>query len=59
MTTGTWRRLPHFTQGVAYALTDPQKYVDPSNGTIQVRFVNDRSDAVGMSFSISLEGIVR
>jgi hypothetical protein len=59
LATGTWRRLPHMNQGTSYSLTDPKKYVDPSTGTIQVRFVNERSDGVGMSFSLSLEGNVR
>ncbi len=59
LTTGIWQRLPHLTQGVSYSLTDPRKYVDPSTGTIQIRFVNDRSDGVGMSFSLSMEGNVR
>jgi hypothetical protein len=59
LTTGTWRRLPHLNQGVNYSLTDPKRYVDPSTGTIQLRFVNDRSDGVGMSFSLSMEGVVR
>jgi hypothetical protein len=58
-TTGEWRRLPHFTQGTNYSLSDPDKYVDPATGTIQVRFVNDRSDGVGMAFSLSIEGTVR
>lgn len=59
LTTSSWHRLPHLTQGVNYSLKDPKNYVDPSTGTIQVRFVNDRSDGVGMSFSISLKGTVR
>lgn len=59
LTTGIFQRLPHLTQGLNYNLTDPAKFVDPSTGTIQIRFVNDRSDGVGMSFSVSLEGNVR
>jgi hypothetical protein len=56
---GTWRRLPHFAPGATYDLDDPERYVDPTSGTIQVRFVNDRPDGVGISFVISLEGTVR
>jgi hypothetical protein len=58
-TTGTWRRLPQLKQVVAYSLRDPATYVDPSTGTIQIRFVNERSEQTGVSFSLSLEGIVR
>lgn len=59
LTTGSWMRLPHMTQGVSYSLKDPAKYVDPSTGTIQVRFINERQDGVGISFSVSLEGTIR
>jgi hypothetical protein len=47
------------TSGQTYELADPAKYVDPSTGTIQVRFVNDRQDSVGLTFSVSLEGTIR
>lgn len=56
---GSWVRLPHFTQGATYELDHPERYVDPSSGTIQVRFTNDRPDGVGVSFNVSLEGTVR
>ena len=54
-----WQRLPHMTSGQTYELADPADYVDPSTGTIQVRFVNDRQDSVGLTFSVSLEGTIR
>src|SRR5262245_7732470 len=57
-TTGTWMRLPHLNGGATYGLKDPAKYVDPSTGTIQLRFVNNRQDAVGMSFNVVLQGEV-
>jgi hypothetical protein len=56
---GKWRRLPHFQQGATYELDHPERYVDPTSGTIQIRFVNDRQDGVGISFNVSLEGTVR
>ena len=56
---GSWRRLPHFQQGTTYDLEHPERYVDPSNGTVQVRFINDRPDGVGISFQVGLEGTVR
>jgi hypothetical protein len=56
--TGEWRRLPHLTGGSTYELKDAARYVDPSTGTIQLRFVNDRQDSVGMSFSVVLQGEV-
>lgn len=54
-----WRLLPHFNQGVTYELADPANYVDPTTGTIQVRFVNDRQDGVGFAFSVAIEATVR
>ena len=48
-----------WTGGSTYELKDPARYVDPSTGTIQVRFVNEHMDSVGMSFSVVLEGDVR
>jgi hypothetical protein len=58
LTTGDWRRLPHFEIGKVYELEDPARYVDPATGTIQIRFVNDRIDSVGLSFNIVIEGDV-
>jgi len=57
-TTGDWLRLPHLNGGTTYELKDPAPYVDPATGTIQIRFVNDRVDSVGLSFSVALEGKV-
>jgi hypothetical protein len=59
LTTATWGRLPHLGQGQTYELKNPERYVDPASGTIEVRFVNDRQDGVGFSFNVSLEGTVR
>ena len=57
--TGEWRRLPHLTTGETYELKDPARYVDPSTGTIQVRFVNDGQDSVNVSFNVVIQGDVR
>jgi hypothetical protein len=51
--------LPHLNQGQTYELSDPANYVDSATGTIQVRFVNDHPDGVGMSFSLSIQGVIR
>ncbi len=57
--TGTWMRLPHLSQGTTYELTDPASYVDGATGTIQIRFVNEHTDGVGMSFSVAIHGVIR
>ena len=57
--TGEWRRLPHLTTGETYELKDPASYVDPSTGTIQVRFVNEDQDSVNVTFNVVIQGEVR
>ena len=54
--TATWVRLPHLAGGARYAVAEPARYVDPTTGTVLVRFVNDRSDGVGFSFDLSIDG---
>ncbi|MEA2608443.1 MAG: hypothetical protein QOJ75_686, partial [Chloroflexota bacterium] len=54
-----WKRLPHLSPGPRYGLTDPARYVDPSSGTVLVRFVNDRQDNVGFSVDLSITGNVQ
>jgi hypothetical protein len=56
---GAWRRLPHFQPGSSNDLDHPERYVDPSSGTVQVRFVNNGQDGIGISFQVGLEGTVR
>jgi hypothetical protein len=54
-----WRRLPHLAGGNRVAVADPQHYVDPTSGTVLVRYVNDRTDGVGFQVDIALTGTVR
>jgi hypothetical protein len=54
-----WKRLPHLSPGPRYGINDPERYVDPSSGTVLIRFVNDRQDNVGFSVDISITGTVR
>ncbi len=51
-----WKRLPHFQSGTQYAVDSPARYVDPSSGTVLVRFVNDSSQSVGFSIDVSISG---
>jgi hypothetical protein len=52
---GTWHRLPHFQAGNQYAIDSPARYVDPTSGTVLVRFVNDVGDT-GFSVDVSITG---
>jgi hypothetical protein len=51
-----WKRLPRFQSGTQYAVDTPDRYVDPSSGTVLTRFVNDQSDGVGFSIDVSISG---
>ena len=53
-----WKRLPRFQSGVQYAVDSPARYVDPTSGTVLIRFVNDRTDGVGFSIDVSISGDV-
>ncbi len=59
VTSQEWKRLPHLSPGPRYGLTDPALYVDPSSGTVLIRYVNDRQDNVGFSVDVSITGTVR
>ena len=54
----TWRRLPHFTTGTRNSVAEPARYVDPTTGTVLIRYVNDRSDQVGFQVDVALTGTV-
>jgi hypothetical protein len=51
-----WVRLPHLRQGSRYAVAHPESFVDPTTGSVLVRYVNDASDSVGFSVDISISG---
>ena len=53
-----WKRLPHLSPGIRYAVKDPVNYVDPTTGTVLVRYVNDRLEGVGFSVDLSITGAV-
>ena len=53
-----WKRLPHLSPGSRYAMTEPANYVDPTTGTVLIRYVNDRMDSVGFSADIAISGSV-
>ena len=59
LTSSTWRHLPHMSSGLRYAVDEPAHYVDPTTGTVLVRFINDASDSVGFSLDLSITGDIR
>ena len=56
---GEWKRLPHLSPGIRYGVADPANYVDPTTGTVLVRYVNDRQEGVGFSVDLSITGSIR
>ncbi len=59
ITESAWKRFPHLSAGTRYAVTEPDRYVDPATGTVLVRFVNDNNDGVGFSLDLAMTGDLR
>jgi hypothetical protein len=59
ISTQSWVRLPHLTQGSRYAVAEPARFVDPTSGGVLVRYVNDKSEGVGFQVDLSISGDVR
>lgn len=58
-TDGSWRMLPRLAANTTYELAEPARYVDPTTGTLQVRFASDRQGGASFSFHVRIEGEVR
>jgi hypothetical protein len=56
---GQWMRLPQFQAGQPYRLDDPDRFVDPAQGGVLVRFVNDLPQGTSFTFQVRIEGGVR
>ncbi len=56
---GTWMRLPHLSNSSAYELRNPDRYVDPASGTLELRFVSNRQEGVGFTVQVRIEGDVK
>lgn len=54
----TWRRLPHLSGGIRVAVADPEHYVDPTSGSVLIRYVNDRTDGVGFQVDVAVTGTI-
>jgi hypothetical protein len=57
--TGAWVQFKHMNQGTAYELPDPARWLDPSTGELQVKFVNERQDQISFLFPVRIEGSVQ
>jgi hypothetical protein len=53
-----WKRLPHLSPGIRYGVASPADFVDPTTGTVLLRYVNDRLDGVGFSVDLSITGAI-
>ena len=52
-------RLPHLSNSSAYELRNPDRYVDPASGTLELRFVSNRPEGIGFTVQIRIEGNVQ
>ena len=56
---GAWHRLPHPVANQIYDVANPERYVDPTTGTLVARYVNDSQDQVAFAAFVAVEGSVR
>jgi hypothetical protein len=56
---GEWKRLPHLDQGQRYSIASPARFVEPTTGTVLIRFVNENADSVGFTMAVELDGNVQ
>jgi hypothetical protein len=57
--TGAWVQLAHLAAGQPYALPDPARWVNPTTGEIQVRFVNQGQNPIQFQFPIAIGGTIK
>jgi hypothetical protein len=58
-TSGAWVRLAHFSASSPVSVAEPGRYVDPTSGTVLVRFRTGDQNGLGFSFQVQLEGTVQ
>jgi hypothetical protein len=59
-TAAAWVRLARIGNSAAVTVADPSRYVDPSSGTVLVRFRStDQNGGFGFAFQVQLEGKVQ
>ncbi len=56
---GAWMRFAHFSGSTSVSIADPARYVDPTSGTVLVRFRASDQNGSGFSFQVQLEGKVQ
>ena len=56
--TGEWVQFAHMTGGQEYELENAARWVDPTTGQVQLKFVNERQDGIGFQFQVEITGSV-
>ena len=56
---GGWVRLAHFDPSASVSVAEPARYVDPTSGTVLVRFRTSDQNGVGFAFLLQLEGKIQ
>ena len=57
--TGKWVQFQHAVVNRPYVLADATRWIDPTSGELNVRFVDERQDGVSFQFPLSISGTVR
>jgi hypothetical protein len=56
---GAWMRLAHVDGGTSVSIAEPARYVDPTSGTVLIRFRSSDQNGSGFSFQVQLEGKIQ
>ena len=56
---GKWVPFEHLVPGRQYELPQPARWIDPTSGELQIRFVNERPDPVYFQLPVAITGTVQ
>ncbi len=56
---GAWRAVAGVETGRVVEIRNPSRFADPASGTVLLRLVNERQEAVGLQLAVQLEGEMR
>jgi hypothetical protein len=56
--TGKWVQFAHMSGGQVFELENAARWVNPTSGQVQVKFVNEKQDGIGFQFQVQITGTV-
>ena len=57
--TGKWVQFAHMSGGQVFELENAARWVNPTSGQVQVKFVNEKQDGIGFQFQVQITGTVQ